>query len=67
MKPRVKCRFRGFMDVGNGKRTAWVDRLSDHPKLGPPRTESSTRTSLVIRHDESKKEIETLNTIYWWD
>lgn len=66
MKPRVECIFRGLISVGIFQYVAMVDRLSHHPKLGRPRTESSTRTSLVVRIDFVKKELETLNTIYWW-
>lgn len=66
-KPRVKCIFRGLQNVGHNKFVALVDRLSDHPKLGSPRVESITRTSLVVRYDKDNNTIETLNTVYWWD
>lgn len=67
MKPRVKCYFRGLSSVRGMQYIAMVGRLSNHPKLGPPRTESTTQTSLVLRIDFVKKELETLNTIYWWE
>lgn len=69
MKARVKCSLRGIQLVRLEPPTAvaLVDRLSDHPKLGVPRCESSTRTSLILRVDFEKKEMETINTIYWWE
>lgn len=67
MKPRVYCRLRGLVLLDDkGHAVAMVDRLSDHPKLGPPRCESSTRTSILVNVDFVRKEIETLNTIYYW-
>jgi len=66
LKPRVKC-ARVSLHGAKGRQVAYLDRLSDHPKLGRPRTESQTRTSLVLRVDLARKELETLNTIYWWE
>lgn len=66
-KPRVKC---GRVSISRFNEIYWIaylDRLSDHPVLGAPRTESQTRTSALIRADFVKKEIETLNTVYWWE
>ena len=67
MKQRVKCGCVSFMQIGAIGWIAYLDRLSDHPKLGPPRTESKTRTSLILRIDFERKEFETLNTIYYWE
>lgn len=68
MKPTVKC-ARVSIHKWNGtkKEVAYLDRLSDHPRLGPPRCESQTRTSLIVRKDIANKTIETLNTIYVWE
>ena len=65
-KPRVKCDRVSIHEVGRGH-VALLTRLSDHPKLGPPRAESKTRTSLIVRFSPHKREIETLNTIYYWE
>ena len=65
-KPRVKC-GRVQITTIRGISVAYLDRLSHHPKLGSPRTESQTRTSRIVRVNRAKKEIETLNTIYWWE
>lgn len=68
MKPRVKC---GSVSIrlwnGGPYWVAYLNRLSDHPSLGPPRAERQSRTSALIRADFEKKELETLNTIYWWE
>lgn len=71
MKPRVKCGRVSFHRIPSAAEqmvyVALLDRLSDHPRLGAPRTESQTRTSVVLRIDFAKREFETLNTIYWWE
>lgn len=66
MKARVKC---GRVNLSQyGEHTiAFLDRLSDHPKLGHPRCESQTRTSLILQINRQEKWLETLNTIYWWE
>lgn len=73
MKAIVKCGRVSFSSLDfeiEGKTVtryvAYLDRHSDHPKLGPPRTESQTRTSMILRIDFEKKNFETLNTIYDW-
>lgn len=66
-KPRVMCARIGVCHYSNGQYIAYLTRLSDHPKLGPPRCESQTRTSLILRVDFEKKELETLNTVYYWE
>lgn len=66
-KPRVKCARVSITPWAEGYWVAHLDRLSEHPKLGAPRCESQTRTSFLIRADFMKKEIETRNTIYWWE
>lgn len=65
-KPVVKCGRVSFHQFRGLNYVAFLDRLSNHPKLGPPRTESQTRTSLILRIDFEKKRFETLNTIYDW-
>jgi hypothetical protein len=68
MKPRVKCSRVSFVKWPNTPHyVAYLDRLSDHPRLGEPRTESQMRTSALLRVDFVKKEVETMNTIYWWE
>lgn len=68
MKQRVKAGRVSFVKWPHSDQyVAYLDRLSDHPKLGPPRAESQTRTSALIRVDFEKKEMETQNTIYWWE
>lgn len=71
MKPRVKCGRVSFSHISaitdETVYIAFLDRLTHHPKLGPPRCESQTRTSKILRIDFEKKEFETLNTVYFWD
>lgn len=67
MKRRYKCSLEGFNDVGHGHLLiAYIRRLENHAKLGPP-TMGLTHTSLIVRIDFEKKEIETLNSIYYWE
>jgi hypothetical protein len=63
-KAEVKCGRVSFFEISPGNEIALLDRLSNHPKLGPPRAESQTQTSLIIRKDLTNKRFETLNTIY---
>lgn len=65
-KPVVKCGRVSFAQFEELQYVAFLDRLSHHPKLGNPRTETQTRTSLILRIDFEKKQFETLNTIYDW-
>lgn len=67
MKPRVKCGRVSISQYNERYWVAYLDRLGDHPRLGPPRTESQTCTSALVRVDFVKNELETLNTIYWWE
>lgn len=67
MKPRVKAGRINFHMFTNMVWYAKLDRLSYHPKLGPPRCESQSQTSQILRIDFEKKEMETLNTIYYWE
>ena len=62
-KPVVKCGRVSFTKMF-GREVAFLDRLSDHPKLGPPRCESQTRTSVVLNKDFENRRFETMNTIY---
>jgi hypothetical protein len=62
-KPVVKCGRVSFAKV-LGYEVAFLDRLSDHPKLGPPRCESQTRTSIIVNKDLANRRFETMNTIY---
>lgn len=63
-KPVVKCGRVSFHEYLPGVEVAFLDRLSFHPKLGWPRTESQTRTSKIINKDLENKRFETLNTMY---
>lgn len=63
MKPRIRCELLGLDHYGDQRYCAYVRRYEHHPKLGEPPL-SATRTSLILRIDFEKKEIETLNTIY---
>ena len=65
-KPVVMCARVVLAETPAG-RFAFLDRLSDHPRLGPPRTESQTRTSLILKINRRQKWLETLNTIYKWE
>ena len=68
MKAAVKCGRVSFSKIklndGREVEVAYLDRLSHHPKLGPPRTESQTRTSVVLAKYPEARRFETLNTIY---
>lgn len=68
-KPRIKAGRVTFFRWPHGHYcyVAYFDRLGDHPKLGPPRCESQSRSSMILRIDFEKKEFETLNSIYWWE
>jgi hypothetical protein len=67
-KPIVKCaRVSFYTPEGSLYEVALLDRLSDHPRLGPPRTESQTRTSYIVEKNLNEKWIETRNTIYVWE
>lgn len=63
MKPRYKCELEGFHCMNKHQFTAIVRRLSIHDRLGRP-TGGLTTTSLIVRIDFERKEIETLNSIY---
>lgn len=69
MKPTVDCARVTFHKVTEATsehigEVAYLDILSDHPKLGPPRTESQIRTSLIVKKNLEHGWFETLNTIY---
>ena len=74
-KPRYKCKCYGLSSVGPGKFIATIQRLENHKRLGPPKVNHSrfgdyhsfTHTSLVLSFDIQKKEMETLNSIYYWE
>jgi len=75
MKQRYKCYCYGLHSVARGQFIAYIQRLETHKLLGPPTIVKSkfgdytifTHTSLVLRFDLEKKELETLNSIYYWD
>jgi len=65
-KPRVKAGYVYIHKLGKFGYVAYLRRLGRHPVLGKPK-DSFTLTSLILKADFEKKEIETLNTIYYWE
>lgn len=65
MKQRYRCELLGLEDCGKDQYVALVRRWDKHIKLGVPTT-NVTRTSLIVRIDFKKKEIETLNSICYF-
>ena len=63
VKPRVECTPPELVQVRPGVYVARLEHHLNHPVLG---SGGRMQTSMVLRVDFERRELETLNTIYWW-
>ena len=65
MKREYHCELIGFHAISKDQLVGLVHRLEPHERLGEADL-NYTRTSLILRIDFEKKQIETLNSFYLW-